>query len=105
MIRDTRTERYLKVGDRLLERGKVKTAAAVYGRYADVCKAQSYMCQARRDVESDPVGALKALAQAEKILGPTGEGRRLSAEAYDKLGQHEIAERFHSASSFRSARR
>jgi hypothetical protein len=99
MIRDTRTERYLKVGDRLLERGKLKTAAAVYGRYADACKAESYMCQARRDVESDPVSALKALAQAEKLVGATGEGRRLSAEAYQQLGQHEIAQRFHSASS------
>ena len=49
--------------------------------------------------DEELVDALKALAQAEKLLGATGEGRRLSAEAYEKLGQHEIARRFHSASS------
>lgn len=99
MIRDTRTERYLKVGDRLLEKGKVKTAAAVYSRYADACRAESFMSRARKHVDSDPVIALNALHQAEKIFGASGEGRRLSAEAYVKLGQHEIAERFLSASS------
>ena len=98
MIRDTRTERYLTVGDKLLERGKVKTAVAVYSRYADACKAETYMCKARENVGSDPVTALNALAQAEKLLGPTGEGRRLLAQAYETLGQHEIAERFLSAS-------
>jgi hypothetical protein len=94
MISDTRTERYLEIGDRLLERGKFKKAAAVYGRYADACRAQTLMTQARADASKDPVAALRSLSQAEKLMGATGEGRRLSAEAYTKLGQHEIAERF-----------
>jgi hypothetical protein len=98
MIRDTRTERYLEIGDRLLERGKFKTAAAVYGRYADACRAETLMSRARECASSDPVTALQSLSQAEKLMGASGEGRRLSAEAYSKLGQHEIAKRFLTAS-------
>lgn len=94
MIRDTRMERYLEIGDRLVERGKFKKAAAVYGRYADACRAETLMTKARACASEDPVAALRSLSQAEKIMGATGEGRRLSAEAYTKLGQHEIAERF-----------
>ncbi len=94
MIRDTRTERYLEIGDRLLERGKFSRAAAVYGRYADACRAQTLMSKARECASKDPVEALNSLSLAEKLMGATGEGRRLSAEAYTKLGQHEIAKRF-----------
>lgn len=94
MIRDTRTERYLKVGDRLVERGKFRTAARVYSRYADACRAESLMSHARALVTEDPVAALGKLAQVEKIMGASGEGRRLIAEAYTRLGRAEIAERY-----------
>ncbi|MGE0711910.1 MAG: hypothetical protein AB7N76_03095 [Planctomycetota bacterium] len=52
------------------------------------------MAIARTCVESDPVSALKALAQVEKLTGPSGEGRRISALAYQRLGRPEIAARF-----------
>ena len=94
MIRDIRTLRYLEIGDRLLQRGKFKTAAAVYGRYADVCRAGTLLERAREIVQSDPVAALNDLAQVERIVGASLEGRRLMSEAYRHLGQVEIAEAF-----------
>jgi len=94
MIQDTRSFRYLEVGDRLVQRGKLKTAAAVYSRFADACVAESCMAHARQCVGEDPVQALRSLATAEKLMGASGEGRRLSAIAYQQLGHREIAERF-----------
>jgi hypothetical protein len=94
MIRDIRTLRYLELGDRLVQRGKFKTAAAVYSRYADVCRATTLLGRARDCVRQDPVSALRDLAEVERIVGASGEGRRLSAEAYRSLGQAEIAEAF-----------
>ena len=94
MIRDSRTERYLQVGDKLLRKGKLKTAAAVYTRYADRCMADSHMDRARACLDEDPVEALQHLAKVERLVGPSGEGRRLSARAYKELGHEEIADRF-----------
>ncbi|RMG16402.1 MAG: hypothetical protein D6731_06230 [Planctomycetota bacterium] len=99
MIRDTRTERYLEVGDRLVAAGKFKRAAEVYSRYADACQAQTLLHRARRTVESDPHSALRDLAIVERLVGPSGEGRRLVAEAYSRLGHPEIAARFFAAAS------
>lgn len=99
MIQDSRNERYLNVGDRLVRRGKFKTAVAVYSRYADACVAERCLHHAREVVERDPVGALRALAKVEELVGPTGEARRITATAYTKLGHPEIADRYRRASN------
>ena len=94
MIQDSRVERYLEVGDRLVRKGKFKTATAVYSRYADTCVAERCMEKARACVGTNPVQALKALAEVERLVGASCEGRRLMAEAYTELGQPEIAQRY-----------
>ena len=94
MIQHSRASRYLEVGDRLVKRGKFRKAAAVYARYADACVAEACLKIARTCVEQDPVSALKALAEVEKLTGVSKEGRNLSARAYEQLGQPEIAARF-----------
>lgn len=86
--------RYLEVGDRLLRRGRIKHAAAAYARYADAFLAETFISTARMCVQSDPLKALDALAQAERLMGPSGEGRLLSAQAYLGLGQEQIAANF-----------
>lgn len=91
---ERRPEEYLKLGDRLLRRGKVGVAASCYARCADAWMAQTFLDRARELVQSEPVQALRALAQVERLVGPTGEARRLSASAYERLGQPEIARRF-----------
>ena len=87
-------QRYLEVGDRLLRRGRLKHAAAAYARYADAFLAETFISSARACVQSDPLKALEALAHAERLMGPSGEGRFLSAQAYMGLGQEEIAANF-----------
>jgi hypothetical protein len=87
-------QRYLEIGDRLLHSGKIKTAAAAYVRCADAWLAETFLTKARELVTSDPVKALKALAEAERLGGPTGEGRLITAQAYTNLGKPEIAQRF-----------
>ena len=94
MIQDSRVDRYLEVGDRLVRKGKFKTATAVYSRYADTCVAERCMEKARACVATHPVQALKALAEVERLVGASGEGRQLMAEAYTELGQPEIAQRY-----------
>jgi hypothetical protein len=94
MIQQVQANRYLEVGDRLVQRGKLAKAAAVYSRYADACVSATWLTIAETCLEADPVGALKALAEVEKLTGASGEGRRLSALAYERLGQTEIAARF-----------
>lgn len=91
---ERRPEEYLKLGDRLLRRGKPGVAATCYARCADAWMAQTFLDRARELVLSEPVQALRALAQMERLVGPTGEARRLSASAYERLGQPEIARRF-----------
>lgn len=97
MIQRATTDRYLEVGDKLVRRGKFTTAVAAYSRFADRCVGETCMNLARDVVQRDPVAALKALATAERLIGPTEEGLLLSAEAYRKLGQERIAERFRRA--------
>jgi hypothetical protein len=97
MIQHNQVNRYLQVGDRLVKCGKFDTAANVYSRFADACVAQGWLRHARERVGSDPITALQSLAKAEEVGGPSWEGRRLSAMAYDELGQSEIAARFRDA--------
>lgn len=97
MIQKNQASRYLEVGDRLVKRGKFNTAADVYSRFADACVAQGWLRHASELVDDDPVGALRSLAKAERVGGPSWEGRHLSARAYDGLGQPEIAARFRRA--------
>ena len=97
MISSNQVSRYLEVGDKAVKRGKFNTAADAYARFADACMTQGWLRHARAQVGSDPVGALKSLAKAEQIGGPSWEGRRLSALAYEELGQTEIAARFRRA--------
>ena len=94
MIQVATENRYLEVGDKLVRRGKFQRAVKAYTRYADRCVAAGFMTLARDCVGDDPVGALRALAQAERIVGPSGEGKLISAQAYERLGQAEIADRF-----------
>ena len=94
MIQDTRSDRYLEVGDRLVQRGKFATAAAVYSRYADACVEEHCLQHASELVSEDPVGALRALQHMERFVGATGEGRRLTAACYQQLGHSEIADRY-----------
>lgn len=89
-----RPEEYLTLGDRLLRRGDARTAATCYARCADAWMAETFLGKARELVASQPVQALKALAQVERLVGPTGEARRLTARAYESLGQPEIARSF-----------
>ena len=84
-------QRYLEVGDRLLRRGRVKHAAAAYVRCADAFLGETFLDVARACVSSDPLRALDALSRAERLVGATGEGRLLTAQAYIGLGQQEIA--------------
>jgi len=97
MIQHNQVSRYLEVGDRLVKRGKFDTAANAYSQFADAALAQGWLRHARDRVGSDPLTALRSLAKAEEIAGPSWEGRRLSAMAYDELGQAEIAARFRDA--------
>src|SRR5687768_8147800 len=78
-----RPEEYLTLGDRLMQRGDPRTAATCYARCADAWMAESFLGKARDLVTSEPLQALKALAQVERLVGPTGEGRRLTARAYE----------------------
>lgn len=87
-------QRYLEVGDRLLRRGRIKHAALAYVRGADAFLAETFINTARACVENDPLKALDALSRAERLVGATGEGRWLSAQAYLGLGQQEIAANF-----------
>ena len=95
MNRDS--NKFLTAGDALLKAGDVVTAAEKYSRYADESMAESCLDKARACVDEDPIAALKVLARAEQIQGASGEGRRISARAYSRLGQREIAARFLSA--------
>jgi hypothetical protein len=92
MVRDA--QHYLELGDRLLRRGRVKHAAAAYARCADAWLAETFLTTARACVGDDPLRALEALSRAERLVGPTGEGRELSAQAYLGLGQPQIAANF-----------
>jgi hypothetical protein len=87
-------QHYLELGDRLVRRGKLDKAAAAYARYADAWMAETFFTRARTVVRQDPVEALRALMKAERLIGATAEGRRLSAEAYFGLGKPEIALKF-----------
>lgn len=87
-------QRYLEVGDKLLRRGRIKHAAAAYVRSADAFLGETFLDVARTCVSSDPLRALDALARAERLVGVTGEGRWLTAQAYMGLGQSEIAANF-----------
>jgi hypothetical protein len=89
-----RPEHLLELGDRLLRRGNLRSAASAYVRCADAWLAETILDQARGLVSRDPLQALKALSQVERLVGATGEGRRLTARAYERLGQPEIAQRF-----------
>lgn len=89
-----KAQRYLEVGDRLLHRGRIKHAAAAYVRCADAFLGETFLDVARACVSSDPLRALEALARAERLVGVTGEGRYLTAQAYIGLGQSEIAANF-----------
>ena len=88
---------YLELGDRLLHTGRSKQAARVYVRCADAWLGETFLNLAQELVKSDPVRALKVLAQMEKTVGPSTEGQRLTATAYRHLGQDEIANRFTAA--------
>jgi hypothetical protein len=94
MGRHRNAQEYLDLGDKLLDRGHVKKAAAAYVRCADEWLAETFLHKAREAVHTDPVSALKALAQVERLVGVTGEGRQLSASAYEILGERDIAARF-----------
>lgn len=94
MGRQRNAQQYLDLGDRLLDRGHVKKAAAAYVRCADEWMAETFLQKARQVVATDPVGALKALAQVERLVGVSGEARALSANAYEALGEVAIAARF-----------
>jgi len=94
MTTKRRPEDYLHLGDKLLRRGRVKTAAAVYVRCADAWIAETFLDTARGCAQSDPIKALRALAEAERLVGPTDQGRSLTAAAYESLGEREIAQRF-----------
>lgn len=87
-------EQLLELGDRLLRRGSYRSAASAYVRCADAWLAETILGQARDLVGREPLQALKALAQVERLVGATGEGRRLTARAYERLGQPEIARRY-----------
>lgn len=89
-----RPEQLLAIGDRLLRRGSFRGAASAYARCADAWLAETILDQARELVVNEPLRALKALAQVERLVGATGEGRRLTARAYEHLGQPEIARRY-----------
>lgn len=97
MIQAAIENRYLEVGDKLVKRGKFQHAVRAYTRYADRCVAACYLSLAREQVGEDPLAALQALASAERLVGPSGEGREISAKAYELLGQREIASRFRAA--------
>ena len=89
----------LALGDTFRRNGQIKNAAACYVRCADQWLAEKLVRKAHACVASDPVQALKALSRAERLVGATGEGRALSARAYQALGQVEIAQRFLAAAS------
>ncbi len=99
MIQRATDNRYLEIGDKLLRRRKFSTAVAVYSRFADKTVGETCMTLARECVTRDPLMALRALAKAERLIGPSEEGRLLSAEAYQRLGQESIAESFRRASA------
>jgi hypothetical protein len=89
------SQRYLEVGDKLLRRGRIKHAAAAYVRSADAFLAETFLAAARECVDKgDPLKALDALARVERLVGPTGEARWLTAQAYLGLGQTQIAANF-----------
>lgn len=94
MGRQRNAQQYLELGDKLLDRGNVKKAASAYVRYADEWMAETFLHKARQIVSTDPINALKALAQVERLVGVTGEARALSANAYEALGEADIAARF-----------
>ncbi|MCA8920610.1 MAG: hypothetical protein KDD82_02305 [Planctomycetes bacterium] len=89
----------LTLGDTFRQNGQLKNAAACYVRCADQWLAEKLFGQAKACLSSDPVQALNALSKAERLVGATGEGRTLSARAYQALGQVEIAQRFLAAAS------
>lgn len=89
-----KAQRYLEVGDRLLRRGRIKHAASAYARCADAFLGETFLDVARACVERDPLRALEALSRAERLVGVTGEGRWLTAQAYMGLGQRDIAANF-----------
>lgn len=88
-------QRYLEVGDKLLRRGRLKHAAAAYVRSADAFLAETFLSTARALIDrGDPLKALDALARVERLVGPSGEARWLTAQAYIGLGQPQIAANF-----------
>lgn len=95
----TKAQRYIEVGDRLLRRGKIRTAAAAYARSADAFLAETCLEAARACAEVNPLEALKKLAEVERLMGPSAEARSVAATAYLRLGQPAIAHRFLAATS------
>ncbi|MEZ6185146.1 MAG: hypothetical protein R3F62_09080 [Planctomycetota bacterium] len=87
----------LALGDTFRRNGQLKNAAACYVRCADQWLAEKLVDKAEACVSTDPVRALNALSQAERLVGATGQGRAISAKAYQALGQVEIAQRFAAA--------
>ncbi len=102
MARVRSPQRYLEVGDRLLRRGKVRTAAAAYARAADAFLAETFVGVARACVDSDPVAALNALARAERLGAASPEARWIAAQAYLGLGQERIARNYLAAAAPRA---
>lgn len=95
-------QRYLEVGDRLLRRGRVRTAATAYARAADAFLAETFVGMARACVAKDPVAALNALARAERLGAASAETRWIAAQAYLGLGQDRIAQNYLAAAAPRA---
>lgn len=87
-------EGYLAEGDRRLVEGDHRAAVACYTRCADAWMAERVLEKARACVANDPLAALRVLARAERVIGPSREARLLMARAYWRLGQREIARNF-----------
>ena len=93
------TLRHLERGDEHVQAGEFQLAVEAYAEYADACLAQSCIEHAKACWQTQPLVALRSLAQAERFQGVSFEGRALSARIYEQLGEHEIAARFRLAVS------